>query len=81
VNSLPPGEAAKLLPPEVIKMAAQVRGIDGGENTSGRDFKPSDELNKFYAPLRPKTKDQFHDQSKDLVHKKSTLDYIPPDER
>ena len=62
-------------------MAAQVRGIDGGENTSGRDMKPSRELESFYAPLVSKTKGRNFDQNPEEVHQKSTLDYIKPDRR
>jgi hypothetical protein len=81
VNSLPPGAAAKLLPPEILKMAAQVRACAGDENTSGRSLKNTAELDSFYAPLRPKTKDRNFDQDKSITRQQSTLDYIPPDRR
>lgn len=34
-----------------------------------------------YERLIPKTKGRLFDQDKNLVHRRSTLDYVPPAER
>ena len=76
VRSLPPGEAAKLLPPEIVRMA---QGLEG--RTSGSKKANKVGAGDMDARLRHKTADRVFDTDPDLVHKKSPWDYIPPSER
>lgn len=78
-TSLPAGAGEKLLPPEVVKMAKQMKATGG--KTAGTK-KPSKMAGmEMDARLYPKTKGRFHDQDPSIVHQKSPWDYIPPDKR
>lgn len=78
-HSLPAGAGEKLLPPEVVKMAKQMKSTGG--KTAGTK-KPSKMAGmEMDSRLYPKTKGKFHDQDPSLVHKRSTQDYYPPSER
>lgn len=69
----------KLLPPEIQKLARGMGSL-GGQTPKGSNLKdPSGK--DLYARLKSGTKDRNFDQDPDLVHKRSPLDYIPPDER
>lgn len=76
VRSLPPGEASKLLPPEIVRMA---QGLEGGTSRNKKVNKvgAGDPIDRLVS----KTKGRDFDTDPDLVHKKSPWDYIPPAER
>ena len=78
-NSLPAGAGEKLLPPEVVKMAKQMKATGG--KTAGTKKPNKIGAVEMDPRLYPTTKDRFHDQDPSLVHKKSPWDYIPPAER
>jgi hypothetical protein len=80
VMSLPPGEAAKLLPPEVIRMAGQVKAAAEGRATPNKGSMLGKGDDPLFAKLQPKTKSRNFDRNSDFK-RKTTIGYTPPADR